>query len=237
MSNTDPMKTALTEIAAGGHLWGCALAAIAQDALGAAKAQPTAKQRYDELEVEKDGMSSLENLRAFCLFAMTGQDWLDVEPFFVALEAAQPVVPQGLLQVSASTLANMAAWLADGGSPNEAADSLRDMLSAAPAPAVEPVQDDPHPPSRLCMCAYCAPSFDDNASPPAPAVELPVVADSDRYQYFLDNCTPTLLLSGDIKISITFEGTTWGSDGTPESFRKSVSDCFDAAIAAQGEKK
>ena len=34
-----------------------------------------------------EGLSPLERLRFFCSLAMSGQDWLDVEPFFAALEA------------------------------------------------------------------------------------------------------------------------------------------------------
>lgn len=45
----------------------------------------TALERYTEMCIEPD--TPLENLRAFCSFAMNGQDWLDVEQFFVALEA------------------------------------------------------------------------------------------------------------------------------------------------------
>jgi hypothetical protein len=69
------------------------LANIIGQAARAAPAQPakTAKQRYDELEVAAEEPDPVERLRAFCSFAMTGDDWLDVEPFFDAIKApAQP---------------------------------------------------------------------------------------------------------------------------------------------------
>lgn len=47
---------------------------------------PTALEKYRELEVDKNNLSPLENLRVFCSLAMRGQDWLDVERFFTALE-------------------------------------------------------------------------------------------------------------------------------------------------------
>jgi hypothetical protein len=55
----------------------------------AAQAPKSAKQRYDELEIEKEEASPVERLRAFCGLAMSVQDWLDVEPFFDAVLAAQ----------------------------------------------------------------------------------------------------------------------------------------------------
>jgi hypothetical protein len=47
----------------------------------------TAKQKYQRLDVDADVPGPLGRLRAFCSFAMNGQDWLDVEPFFDALKA------------------------------------------------------------------------------------------------------------------------------------------------------
>lgn len=54
--------------------------------------EKTAKQRYDELDVNADEVDPVERLRAFCSLAMKGQDWLDVEPFFNAIidRAAAP---------------------------------------------------------------------------------------------------------------------------------------------------
>lgn len=46
-----------------------------------------ALQRYNEFVSADDDLNALERLRAFCSFAMEGQDWLDVEPFFAAVEA------------------------------------------------------------------------------------------------------------------------------------------------------
>jgi hypothetical protein len=39
---------------------------------------------------EDDGTDPIERLRAFCSFAMNGQDWIDSEPFFDALRAVVP---------------------------------------------------------------------------------------------------------------------------------------------------
>lgn len=52
-------------------------------------AQPaeSALAKYHRLGVEADEKSPVERLRAFCSFAMNGQDWLDVDPFFDALRA------------------------------------------------------------------------------------------------------------------------------------------------------
>jgi hypothetical protein len=63
-------------------------------------AYATARQRYDELRVEDEVQDPLERLRAFCSLAMNGQDWLDVEQFFdaldgrngIAIPAAEPVI-------------------------------------------------------------------------------------------------------------------------------------------------
>lgn len=51
----------------------------------------TAKQQFDELMQGLPNESPLENLRFFCSLAMNGQDWLDVEPFFDAVESAPPI--------------------------------------------------------------------------------------------------------------------------------------------------
>jgi hypothetical protein len=64
-----------------------------------APAQPagkTALERFNELKVAQDESDPVEQLRAFCSFAMTGQDWLDVEPFFDAI-TAQPAGERVLL--------------------------------------------------------------------------------------------------------------------------------------------
>ena len=52
----------------------------------------SALERFDEIEARCDAedklsLSPLERLRFFCSLAMSGQDWLDVEPFFQAVEA------------------------------------------------------------------------------------------------------------------------------------------------------
>lgn len=53
--------------------------------------QKTALEMFNEIEAQCDAedklkLSSLERLRFFCSLAMSGQDWLDVEPFFQAVE-------------------------------------------------------------------------------------------------------------------------------------------------------
>lgn len=63
------------------------------------KAQPadkTALERFNELKVAQDESDPVEQLRAFCSLAMSGQDWLDVEPFFDAIKA-QPAGERVLL--------------------------------------------------------------------------------------------------------------------------------------------
>lgn len=52
-----------------------------------------AKEQYDACGGDEE-TDPLERLRAFCSFAMRGQDWLDVEPFFDDVEKAlrQPAV-------------------------------------------------------------------------------------------------------------------------------------------------
>lgn len=42
-----------------------------------------------EANGETDELSPLERLRFFCSLAMNGQDWLDVEPFFDAIDTTQ----------------------------------------------------------------------------------------------------------------------------------------------------
>ncbi len=42
----------------------------------------TALQRYNEAMVDGDEPDPIERLRFFCSLAMSGQDWLDSEPFF-----------------------------------------------------------------------------------------------------------------------------------------------------------
>jgi hypothetical protein len=66
---------------------------VRADLAGAAPAQaelPTALSQFNKFwSDEDDGSDPVERLRAFCSFAMKGQDWLDVEPFFDALTAAR----------------------------------------------------------------------------------------------------------------------------------------------------
>lgn len=54
----------------------------------------TAKQRYDEFMEPGEEPSPIERLRFFCSLAMSGQDWLDVEPFFDDLLAASQPSPE-----------------------------------------------------------------------------------------------------------------------------------------------
>lgn len=69
------------------------LAAPSAGAGAAESARETAKSQYDKImdEAASSGdepMSAIERLRLFCSFAMCGQDWLDVEPFFDDVLAA-----------------------------------------------------------------------------------------------------------------------------------------------------
>lgn len=52
----------------------------------------SARQRFDRL-MQDDAASPLERLRFFCSLAMSGQDWIDVEPFFDALRAPTERTP------------------------------------------------------------------------------------------------------------------------------------------------
>ncbi len=74
---------------------------LAKQPLYAAPPEPapkeTALSKYKRLEVEHEITDPIERLRAFCSFAMVGQDWLDVEQFFGALTAR---VPDGCVVVS-----------------------------------------------------------------------------------------------------------------------------------------
>lgn len=79
------------------------LAAVSDES----KSTSTAKQRYDELNVDADEDNPIERLRAFCSLAMNGQDWLDVEPFFTALVSADYTAKQ----VFEQTLRSFAGWL------------------------------------------------------------------------------------------------------------------------------
>ena len=63
---------------------------------------PTAKQQFDEL-IEY-GTSPLERLRFFCSLAMNGQDWLDVEPFFEALEAPVSATRDNIIEECAKAI-------------------------------------------------------------------------------------------------------------------------------------
>lgn len=58
-------------------------------------AAETALQKFVRLNVADEVRSPLEQLRSFCSFAMSGQDWIDCEPFFDAIvEAAQPAAAE-----------------------------------------------------------------------------------------------------------------------------------------------
>lgn len=63
-----------------------------RDPIPAAAAQEgeTAKKRYEKYVTADEHRTEwpLENLRFFCSLAISGQDWLDVEPFFDACETS-----------------------------------------------------------------------------------------------------------------------------------------------------
>jgi hypothetical protein len=63
-------------------------AAIAAADAVLAQPQETALERFKRCGADEES-NPVERLRAFCSFAMNGQDWIDVEPFFDAV-LAQP---------------------------------------------------------------------------------------------------------------------------------------------------
>jgi hypothetical protein len=64
-------------------------AALAQPSGAVQPPTRTALQRFHDLHADEE-TDPVERLRAFCSLAMSGQDWIDVEPFFNALTAAKP---------------------------------------------------------------------------------------------------------------------------------------------------
>jgi hypothetical protein len=62
--------------------------------------EQTAKQEYDTYMQGLVEPSAIERLRFFCSLSMSGQDWLDVEPFFNDLIQEKPVtLPDGWVSV------------------------------------------------------------------------------------------------------------------------------------------
>lgn len=59
----------------------------ARTAIEADRLRGTAKQRYDSVMEGSTEADPIERLRFYCSLAMSGQDWIDVEPFFDALIA------------------------------------------------------------------------------------------------------------------------------------------------------
>ena len=59
--------------------------------LAALKAARPALAEFNQHWTDEDGGDPVERLRFFCSLAMTGQDWLDIEPFFDALKQGEPV--------------------------------------------------------------------------------------------------------------------------------------------------
>jgi hypothetical protein len=47
-----------------------------------------AKEMYDKACIDGEDKDPIERLRFYCSLAMTGQDWLDAEPFFDAIKSA-----------------------------------------------------------------------------------------------------------------------------------------------------
>lgn len=87
--------------------------AYARAALSAASSAEPALHRFDEAAAE--GMVPTARLRYFCSLAMSGQDWMDVEPFFDAVEsprAAEPVSPTsaGDVELRAAAQAVIDRW-------------------------------------------------------------------------------------------------------------------------------
>lgn len=70
------------------YIWTCISYYVSSQQLKQADeavAALSAKQRYDAYEIEKEESEPIERLRAFCSLAMSGQDWIDVEPLFDAI--------------------------------------------------------------------------------------------------------------------------------------------------------
>lgn len=47
----------------------------------------SAQEQYEKFGAEMDAEGPVDRLRFFCSFAMGGQDWCDVSPYFDAVEA------------------------------------------------------------------------------------------------------------------------------------------------------
>lgn len=138
----------------------------------AAPARQPALERFNEFVLDEDGpLSPVERLRAFCSFAMSGQDWIDVEPFFDALTAApaapaEPVTGWRMVPVEPTPEILKAAmdtaerhlqgdWFNDECKTDEEranksnADYWRAMLDAAPPPPRASEQEDAQPVARV----------------------------------------------------------------------------------------
>jgi hypothetical protein len=90
--------------------------------------------RYNETIAETgdaDMGGPLERLRFFCSLAMSGQDWLHCEPFFDALEQAEPVASPGAIP-----MAEVAARSASMPERADALERARKRLKQAPDDAI-----------------------------------------------------------------------------------------------------
>jgi hypothetical protein len=146
-----------------------ARAAIARAAIARAKQQAepvSALTRYNEIVAEDPAVDmggALERLRFFCSLSMPGQDWLDVEPFFDAVEKEQ-AEPVAYCYVRKGTSAD--AFTFDP-NPADAVEGTVFPLYAHPTQQAEPavVQADKFCDSHCTMldhhadCQYGNPSF------------------------------------------------------------------------------
>lgn len=125
------------------HLWRAWQAALAARAAD----QASALQRYNQ-HADLADEPPLERLRAFCSYAMKGQDWLDVEPFFDDVAGAVPADRRALaqLRILLSAVSEVTSWdwsdndrecLADMAALGEAAGRIEHWLQQEAAAAPE----------------------------------------------------------------------------------------------------
>jgi hypothetical protein len=94
--------------------------------------EESAKEKFDLLFDADYDQSPIERLRAFCSFAMNGQDWIDVEPFFDALSPT--TVPEGWQLVPIEPTKDMLKAALCVELDAFGVNSYKAMLSAAPKP-------------------------------------------------------------------------------------------------------
>lgn len=112
------------------------------DAIQQATPEPvgeSALARYKFLNIEGEESCPVERLRGFLSLALSGQDWLDVEPFLDALTRPAPGVPEGW-SIHTDAHGSGEYWLRDAQGTliarhmrKETAETLASVLAAAQA--------------------------------------------------------------------------------------------------------